>query len=55
MAILDWFRPKKERKFTVEEVKDLVEKIKEFNAGVVDKQLSRHADKTLEQWLSEHQ
>lgn len=52
MAFWDMFRSKG-RKFTVEEVKDLIERIKEFNAGAVDKQLSKHADRVLEQWLDE--
>jgi len=55
MGILNWLRPNKEKKFTAEEVRDLVERIKEFNAGCVDKQLTRHADNAFEQWLNEKQ
>lgn len=49
----NWFTLHADRKFTVEEVKDLVEKIKEFNAGCIDAHLNRHVDKVLEQWLQD--
>ena len=48
--LFDWFC-KKEKKFTVTEINDLVEKIKGFNAGAVDQYLTNHVDKTYETWL----
>ena len=44
---------KKERKFTLTEVKELLAKIDAFNAGAIDKQLSKHIEKTLKEWLNE--
>jgi len=52
--LLDWFW-KKERKFTIEEVRDLVDRICEFNCGAIDEYLTRHADSTFEEWLKEKQ
>ncbi|MHA2060494.1 MAG: hypothetical protein ACW976_06930 [Candidatus Ranarchaeia archaeon] len=40
----------KEKKYTLEEVKELCERIKEFNAGCIDELLSKHVDKKLEEW-----
>ncbi len=48
--LFDWFF-KKEVTFTIEEVKDLVEQIKVFNAGAIDQYLTKHADKAFETWL----
>lgn len=35
---------------SIDDVKKLVEKIKEFNAGVIDAILSRHCDAAFEEW-----
>jgi hypothetical protein len=48
--LFDWFF-KKEITFTIEEVKDLVDQIKVFNAGAIDPYLTKHADKVVEEWL----
>lgn len=48
--LFDWLW---ERKFTMEEIKDLVERIKQFNCGAIDEYLTRHADRVLEDWLQE--
>lgn len=50
--LFDWFW-KKEVKFTVADVEELVEKIKVFNAGAIDVYLTKHTDKTFEEWLKE--
>ena len=34
----------------IEDVERLVEKIKEFNAGVIDNFLSKHCDAVFEEW-----
>ncbi len=52
--LFDWFW-KKERKFTVDEVRDLVERICEFNCGAIDEHLTKHADGVFEEWLKEKQ
>lgn len=44
---------KKERKFTLEEVKELLEKIKGFNCGAIDKYLDHHVEVALKEWASE--
>lgn len=50
--LFDWFW-KKEIKFTVADIEELVEKIKVFNAGAIDPYLTKHADKVFEEWLKE--
>ena len=40
----------KDRTFTVTEIKCLMERIKEFNAGCIDKQLTAHVDKVFAEW-----
>lgn len=39
------------RRYSHSEVKDLVEKIKVFNAGAVDKYLSEHVDRVFNEWI----
>lgn len=43
---------KKERTFTPAEVKDLLEKIKQFNAGAIDPYLTKHVDNAFKEWAS---
>ena len=50
--LFGWFE-EKERTFTIEEVEDLVRRVKVFNAGAIDDYLTKHVDKVLDQWLSE--
>ena len=52
--LFDWFW-KKETKFNIDEVKDLVDRICEFNCGAIDDYLTKHAKHTLEEWLKEKQ
>lgn len=52
--LLDWFW-KKEKKFTLDEVKDLVDRICAFDCGAIDLYLTRHAKHTLEEWTKEKQ
>jgi hypothetical protein len=42
-----------ERTYTKEEVLDLLERVKIFNAGVIDEHLTRHVDRAFNQWLQE--
>lgn len=51
-ALFNWFK-KKERTFTSDEVLELIEKIKEFNAGAIDAYLTKHVDKSFENWVRE--
>lgn len=46
-----WKTEKKEETFTVEEVKELLEEVKEFNCGAIDQYLSNHVDETFNSWL----
>lgn len=48
----DWWK-KKERAFTVDEIKVLVDKIKMFNAGAIDEYLTKHVDKSFDEWSEE--
>lgn len=48
--LFNWFF-KKEVTFTIEEVRDLVDQIKVFNAGAIDGYLTKHVDTTLDAWL----
>jgi len=48
-----WFG-KKEKTFTVEEIKELVEKIKVFNAGAIDEYLTKHVDTVFNEWIESH-
>ena len=50
--LLDWFW-KKETKFTIDEVRDLVDRICEFNCGAIDLYLTRHAKHVMDEWLEE--
>jgi len=47
-----WFS--KEKKFNVDEVKQLLERIKEFNCGAIDDYLTEHVDVMFHDWLVEH-
>lgn len=45
---------KKKKTFTSEEVKELLEKVKVFNAGAIDPYLTKHVDKVFEEWAKEN-
>jgi len=45
-----WWWEEEDKTFTIEEIKELVDSIKEFNAGAIDEYLSNHVDKVLEEW-----
>lgn len=42
-----------ERTFTVAEVKDLLERVKVFNAGAIDAYLTNHVEKSFTEWAKE--
>lgn len=46
-----WFE--QEKTFTSDEVKCLLERIKEFNAGAIDPYLTKHVDKVFNEWANE--
>lgn len=50
MFYWDWFRS---RRYTHAEVRDLIERIKEYNSGVTDNHLSRYVEQTFEEWKQE--
>lgn len=47
-----WWK-EKEKTFTADQVKDLLERVKIFNAGAIDPYLTKHVDKVFEEWASE--
>lgn len=49
-----WKWKQKEKTFTVEQVANLVERIKVFNAGCIDAYLTKHADKVFKEWIKEN-
>ena len=48
--LFDWFF---ERTFTADEVKVLIERVKEFNAGAIDAYLTNHVDQAFVAWLED--
>lgn len=51
----DFWTPwaKKEKTFTTQQVKELLDKIKEFNAGAIDAYLTKHVDDVFEAWAKQ--
>ena len=51
--LFGWFSKKevKEKTYTLNEVSELLEKIKVFNCGAIDKHLTSHVDKTFASWI----
>lgn len=41
---------KNEKTFTTEQVKVLIDKVKEFNAGAIDAYLTNHVDRCFNEW-----
>lgn len=39
--------------FTQEDIRCLLERVKEFNAGAIDQYLTEHVDRVYEAWLAE--
>ncbi len=50
--LFGWFSG--EKKFTVQEVKQLLESVKEFNCGAIDQHLTKHVDTAFANWLTQH-
>lgn len=44
---------KKDKTFTLEEVAELLDRVKVFNAGAIDPYLTNHVDKVFNEWLTE--
>jgi hypothetical protein len=51
-SIWKWLR---ERRYTLNEIKELIVEIKKFNAGIIDPLLDKHVDKALSKWIEDHQ
>lgn len=51
--LFGWFSS--DKKFTEEQVKELIEQVKVFNAGCIDEYLSKHVDEVFQNWLAKHQ
>ena len=45
---------KKQKTFTSEQIKELLEQVKVFNAGAIDPYLTKHVDKVFEEWAKKH-
>lgn len=43
----------REKTFTVEQVKDLLDRVKVFNAGAIDEHLTNHVDRVFNEWANE--
>ena len=56
MAKKDFWTPwaKKDKTFTSEQVRDLLERVKLFNAGAIDAYLTKHVEKAFEEWAKEN-
>lgn len=50
--MFNWFFKSKEKTYTEGQLLSLLEMIKNFNAGAIDKPLSRHVDKAFKEWKS---
>ena len=48
--VWNWLKDNEVRYYTISEVEDLLERIKLFNAGVIDQYLNQHVDKVFEEW-----
>lgn len=54
MADKKEFWPWSKKTYTPEQVKELLELIKKFNAGAIDEYLTNHVDKAFEEWIQKH-
>jgi hypothetical protein len=54
MHIDNVFKSYTGNEFTLLQIQELSEKIKDFNAGFIDKNLNAYVDKTFEEWLKKN-
>ena len=56
MSKKDFWTPwkKKDKTFTSEQVKELLESVKEFNAGAIDAYLTKHVDTVFTEWAKKN-
>lgn len=56
MAKKDFWGPwkKKDKTFTSDQVRELLEEIKQFNAGAIDPYLTKHVEKVFEAWAKKN-
>jgi len=55
MGFWDMIWGESEKTYTKAEIEHLLEKIKRFNAGAIDKYLSEHVDKVYHMWLLDNE
>jgi hypothetical protein len=48
--LFGWFA----KKYTGEEVKELLDEVKKFNCGAIDEYLTKHVDSAFEAWVERH-
>ena len=48
------FWKKKEKTFTSDQVKELLDAVREFNAGAIDAYLNKHVDKKFDEWAQKN-
>jgi hypothetical protein len=48
--LFGWFA----KKYTGEEVKELLDEVKKFNCGAIDEYLTKHVDSAFEVWVEKH-
>jgi len=52
--LFGWFSSEpKEKTYSIVEIEDLLRRVKQFNAGVIDEYLDAHVDKVFESWKNE--
>ena len=49
--LFGWFSS--EKKYTADEVRELLERIKDFNCGAIDEYLTKHVDNAFAEWINE--
>lgn len=49
--LFGWFESK--TTFTKEDVMELLERVKKFNAGAIDQYLTNHVDQAFNEWLTD--
>ena len=51
--LFSWFKFEPEKVYTIQEIEDLLRRVKQFNAGVIDEYLDRHVDDVFAKWQDE--
>jgi hypothetical protein len=48
-----WWWGEKDKTYTAEEIRDLLDRVNDFNCGAIDDYLTKHVDKVFDEWLKE--